>query len=190
MNAGRISGGQPHTFMGQAELPPSVLYAKTEMELWPYRRRTVALLRRYAQASVEVGRIPSLLGREFFRTRVTSYTMRNFEDVVIFVTDMEKALEGLGGLEKKLLAMNILEEYTIPEVSRLLCCNQRAVERSLQNALDQLSEILLEGGLLEEVEIAKSCQEGRNYKSGISGSKERKNKVGKFVGTPPSDLIS
>jgi hypothetical protein len=81
--------------------------------------------------------------------------------------------------------MNILEEYTISEVSRLLCCNQRAVERSPQNALDQLSEILLEGEILEEVGAGKNCQESKNCTSGINGSKERKNKIGKFVGTPP-----
>jgi hypothetical protein len=80
--------------MGWDELPPSVPYAETEMELWPYRRRTVALLRRCAQASVEVGKIPAVLGREFFGTRVISCTMRSFEYVVIFVADMEKALEG------------------------------------------------------------------------------------------------
>src|ERR1700678_3330716 len=101
--------GQACSLMGQAELPPSVLYAETEIELSPYRRRTVALLRRYARSSIEVGRVPSLLGREFFRTRVTSYTMRNFEDVVIFVTDMEKAIEQLGTLERRVLAMNVLE---------------------------------------------------------------------------------
>jgi hypothetical protein len=95
------------------------------------------LLRRYARASVEVGRLPSLLGREFFRTRVTSYTMRNFEDVVIFVTDMEKAIDQVGALEKKLLAMNILEEYTVDEVARLLAYNPRDVD-GLQEALDQL----------------------------------------------------
>jgi RNA polymerase sigma factor (sigma-70 family) len=121
------------------------------MEMWPYRRRTVALLRRYARASVEVGRLPSLLGREFFRSRVTSYTMRNFEDVVIFVADMEQAIEKLNALEKKLLAMNILEEYTVPEVARLLSCTQRTVERFLQDALDQLSRILLAGGLMEKL---------------------------------------
>jgi hypothetical protein len=49
-----------------------------------------------------------------------SYTMRNFEDVVIFVTDMEKAIEKLSVMEKQLLAMNILEEYTVDEVARLL----------------------------------------------------------------------
>jgi hypothetical protein len=45
--------------------------------------------------------------------------MRNFEDVVIFVTDMEQAIEKLDAVDKKLLAMNVLEEYTVPEVARL-----------------------------------------------------------------------
>jgi hypothetical protein len=178
------------SLMGQAELPPSVLFGETEMDLWPYRRRTIALLRRYARASVEVGRLPSLLGREFFRTRVTSYTMRNFEDVVIFVADMEQAIEKLSALEKKLLAMNVLEEYTIPEVARLLSCNQRTVERFLQDALDQLSRILLAGGLLEKLGGGKSCQEGKNYNFDVSNSNKGENKSRKFVGTPPSDLIS
>src|SRR5579872_4845068 len=35
-------------------------------DLWLYRDRTVALLRRYMRLSIEVGRMPSLLGREFF----------------------------------------------------------------------------------------------------------------------------
>jgi len=185
---------RPWSLMGQADLPPSVVFGETEMELWPYRRRTVALLRRYARASVEVGRLPSLLGREFFRSRVTSYTMRNFEDVVIFVTDMEHAIKKLNALEKKLLAMYVLEEYTIPEVSRLLSCNQRMVERFVQDALDQLSRILLAGGLMDKLPTAtrgrKTCQEGKNYNFGVSDSNEGENKFRKFVGTPPSDLIS
>jgi len=137
--------------MGQAGLPPSVVFAETEMDLWPYRRRTVALLRRYARASVEVGRLPSLLGREFFRSQVTAYTMRNFEDVVIFVADMERAIERLTVVDKKLLAMNVLEEYSIDEVARLLGCTPRNVRRLLQDALDQLSRILLVAGLMEEL---------------------------------------
>jgi hypothetical protein len=146
--------------MGQAEAAPSALSAQG-MDLWPYRRRTVALLLRYARASVEVGKLPSLLGREFFRSRVTSYTMRNFEDVVIFVTDMERAIEKLSSLQKKLLAMNVLEEYTVPEVARLISCNQRTVERLLQQALDDLSLILLTGGLLDELPCATGSQEDK-----------------------------
>jgi len=168
------------SLMGEAEPPSAVVFGETEMELWPYRRRTIALLRRYARSSVEVGRLPSLLGREFFRSRVTSYTMRNFEDVVIFVTDMEHAIEKLNTLEKKLLAMYVLEEYTIPEVSRLHSCNQRMVERFVQDALDQLSRILLAGGLMDRLPLAtrgrKSCQEGKNYNFDVSDSNEGKNK--------------
>ncbi|SRR6266496_1057319 len=54
-------------------------------EMWLYRERTVALLRRYLRISIEVGRLPSLLGRELFRSKVTSYRMTSFEDGVIFV---------------------------------------------------------------------------------------------------------
>jgi hypothetical protein len=194
MTSAQITSTQAWSLMGQAEPPPSVVFGETEMELWPYRRRTVALLRRYARASVEVGRLPSLLGREFFRSRVTSYTMRNFEDVVIFVADMERAIEKLSPFEKKLLAMNILEEYTVPEVARLLSCNQRMAERFLQDALDQLSRILLVGGLMEKLPSAtrgsKTCQEGKSYNFDVSGSNDGENKFRKFVGTPPSDLIS
>lgn len=178
-------------FNAQSDLPPSVLFCDAGMDLWPYRRRTTALVRRYARASVEVGRIPSLLGREFFRTRVTSYTMNNFEDIVIFVADMEHAIDKLNPREKKLLAMNVIEEYTIPEVARLIGCTQRSAERFLQDALDQLTKILLSGGLLEELpECQKTCQEGNNYKSGVSGSYDNENKVRKVGGTPPSSLIS
>ena len=115
--------------------------------------------------------------------------MRNFEDVVIFVTDMERAVEKLNALEKKLLAMNVLEEYTIPEVARLLSCTQRTAERFLQDALDQFSRILLAAGLMEKLPLPtrgrESCQEGKNYNLEVSCSKEGKNKYRKIGGTPP-----
>ena len=189
MTSLQTTSTQAWSLMGQAELPPSVVFSETEMDLWPYRRRTVALLRRYARASVEVGRLPSLLGREFFRTRVTSYTMRNFEDVVIFVTDMEQAIEKLTAIERKILAMNVLEEYSTDEVARLLGCTPRNVRRLLQDALDQLSRILLAGGLMEELPSAasrpKTCQEGKNYNFDASDSKEGENKFGNYVRFPP-----
>jgi len=189
MTSAQTMSTQGWSLMGQAEPPRSVLFGETEMELWPYRRRTVALLRRYARASVEVGRLPSLLGREFFRTRVTSYTMRNFEDVVIFVADMERAIEKLNATGKKMLAMNVLEEYSIDEVARLLGCTPRNVRRLLQEALDQLSRILLAGGLMEKLPLAtrgrETCQEGKNYNFDVSNSNEGENKYRKFVRVPP-----
>jgi DNA-directed RNA polymerase specialized sigma24 family protein len=47
--------------------------------------------------------------------------------------------------------MNVLEEYSIPEVARLLGGTQRTVDRFLQDAPDQLSRILLAGGLMEQL---------------------------------------
>jgi hypothetical protein len=189
MNRGQTTIPQAWSLMGQADLPPSVVFSETGMDLWPYRRRTIALLRRYARASVEVGRLPSLLGREFFRTRVTSYTMRNFEDVVIFVTDMEQAIERLNAIEKRILAMNILEEYSTDEVARLLGCTPRNVRRLLQDALDQLSRILLAGGLMEELPSAasspKTCQVGKSHNFDASNSKEGENKLQNHVRFPP-----
>ena len=149
------------------------------IDMWPYRDRTVALLRRYARSSVEVGRLPSLLGRECFRTKVTSYSMKSFEDIVIFVHDMEQALKRLEPLHQRLIAMNILEEYSLPEVARLLGCRLRTVERFIPEALDDLSRYLLAGGLLEEgawtQRQKRSCQEGRNHEFPVSDCAEGKN---------------
>jgi DNA-directed RNA polymerase specialized sigma24 family protein len=134
----------------QAE-PPSVLFAETQFDVWPYRDRTVALLKRYARASVEVGRLPSLLGREFFRSRVTSYSMTSFEDMVIFVHDVESALARLDSFHQRLIAMSVLEDYSLPEVARLIRCPLRTVEREVPEALDRLSDKFLKGGLLREL---------------------------------------
>lgn len=139
------------SIMGQAELPPSVVFGETELDLWPYRPRTVALLRRYARASMEVGRLPSLLGREFFRSRVTARRVKSFEDTVVFVADIDRTLEELGALEKKLLTMHVLEEYTISEICRLLSCCERTGERRLHDAIDQLSRALISRGLMERL---------------------------------------
>ena len=49
-----------------------------ERERRTYRGRVVAMLRRYMRYSIETGRLPSLLGREFFRAKVTSYTVVTF----------------------------------------------------------------------------------------------------------------
>ena len=37
-----------------------------------YRRATMALLRRYAKLSVQHGRLPSVVGQDFFRARASS----------------------------------------------------------------------------------------------------------------------
>lgn len=136
-------------------------------DLWLYRDRTVALLRRYMRLSIEVGRLPSLLGREFFRSRVTSYGASTFEDSVIFVHDVERSLEELNEFEKKLIAKIVLQQYSKEEAGRLLGCGYRTVERLFPEALDRISEILLRREILTGLpktkrEVLKSCQGGKS----------------------------
>jgi hypothetical protein len=119
-------------------------------EMCLYRERTAALLRKYCRLSVELGRVPALLGREFFRSRVTSYRMHSFEDVVIFVYDVERCLEKLDEVSKGLIARIGLQEYTHEEAARVLGYNARTVERRYPEALDRLSAILLKADLLRE----------------------------------------
>lgn len=140
-------------------------------DLWLYRERTVALLRRYARVSVEIGRLPSLLGREFFRAHLTSYQAHSFEDVAIFVHDVERILERLDGFAQELVAKMVLEEYTQAETARLLGCWRRTVGRRLPEVLDEITEMFLKGGLLSPLPKAEwrtlkienfVCQEGKN----------------------------
>jgi hypothetical protein len=136
-----------------------------ERERRTLRARTVAMLKRYMRYSIETGRLPSLLGREFFRAKVTSYTVVTFEDRVIFVHDMEKCLDRLDEFSRQLIARHILQEHDQAATGKLLHCNERTVRTYVPIVLDLFTEILLSVGLLQPIgsETRKnSCQEGEN----------------------------
>ena len=118
-------------------------------DLTQYRPRAAALLRKYFKMSVESGRLPSLIGREFFRAQVTDYATCTFEDIVIFVHDMDRALELLDAHSQALIARIFFQEYTQAETAVLLHISRRTVIRHLAVALDSLSGILLERGILQ-----------------------------------------
>ncbi len=149
-------------------------------DLWLYRDRTVGVLRRYLRLSIEVGRLPSLLGREFFRTRVTSYRASTFEDAVIFVHDVERSLEVLDEFERKLIARIVLQEYSQEEAGRLLGCGLRTAARRYAEALDRISEVFLEREILTRlpvtrIEAPETCQGGETEEIPASDSEQTKN---------------
>ncbi|HZQ90298.1 MAG TPA: hypothetical protein VFA60_00725 [Terriglobales bacterium] len=131
-------------------------------EIAAYRDRTTALLRKFLRLSVELGRLPSLVGREFFRARVSSYRTSTFEDAVIFTHDMERCLKLLDPFSRELIACVVLENYTQEEAADLLRCSRRRVGVRFPEALDRLSAILLRRKLLLPLErhqvVEKSCQ--------------------------------
>jgi hypothetical protein len=149
-----------------------------ERERRIYRARTVTMLRRYMRYSIETGRLPSLLGREFFRTQVTSYTVVTFEDRVIFVHDMETCLNKLDEFSRQIIARHILQEHDQEATARLLHCTGRTVRTYIPMALDLMTEILLDVGLLERIVPIreKSCQGGKTGENYVSGCEESKNK--------------
>lgn len=129
-------------------LPPSASRPQPAPEMRAYRGRTRALLRRYARMSVELGRLPSIVGREYFRSDLRSARTASFEDVVIFVHDMERCLEQLNASERDLIALVIVQGYNFREAARRLRCARATLFRNLPRVLDRLSGILLEARLL------------------------------------------
>jgi DNA-directed RNA polymerase specialized sigma24 family protein len=142
-----------------------------------YRGRTVTMLRRYLKYSIETGRLPSLLGQEFFRAKVTTYSVVTFEDRVIFVHDMERCLQRLDEFSRELIARHVLQEHDRWATARLLHCSEKTVRRLAPVALDQLCEIMLEVGLMERQDAIseKSCQGGLESEISVSDCEESEN---------------
>lgn len=113
-----------------------------------YRKHTEKILRRYLYASMQVGRAPSILGDSVGRGWCSSRPIRTFEDAVIFVLDMERCLGQLGSLDRQILSRIVLQEYTQAETATLLGMGVRTVSYKLPEAIDRLTEKLLETGLL------------------------------------------
>ncbi len=113
-----------------------------------YRKHTESMLRRYLYASMQVGRAPSILSEPIARGWASSRPVRTFEDAVIFVLDIEKCLDQMGQLDRKLISRIVLQEYTQPEAASLLGMSTRSVSYKFPQALDRLTQKLLDTGLL------------------------------------------
>ena len=113
-----------------------------------YRRETERLLQRYFHLSLDLGRLPSMLGGEAFRARVSSIRPHTFEDLVIFVHDIERRLEELRPELLETIAAIVFLDQSHEEASISLRVSRRQVERRYTDALDELSRRLLVTGLL------------------------------------------
>jgi predicted DNA-binding protein (UPF0251 family) len=129
-------------------------------ELAFYRKYTEGMLRRYVTMSMEAGRAPSLLGREMFRGRVTRYRVHSFEDVVIFLHDMEACIRKLDAEQQWLIRRIALQQFTQQEAGNMLGLTRQTVVRRYSHAVNRLTGILLEVKLLEPFAACQnSCQE-------------------------------
>ena len=136
---------------------PGRALRRADPEMAFYRKYTEAMLRRYVRMSMEAGRVPSLLGQEMFRGKVTSYRVESFEDVVIFLHDVEHCLGKLDPEEQTMIRRMGLQEYTVEETAAAMRLNQRTVIRRYGMALDRLTDVFLRVRMLEPL---KNCQGG------------------------------
>jgi hypothetical protein len=93
--------------------------------------------------------MPSLLGGELFRAKVTAYKVHTFEDSVIFVHDMEQCLAKLDPLSRLLIGRVVLQEFTREETAAQLRVHERHLRRRLLEGIDRLTNILLRAKLLD-----------------------------------------
>ncbi len=123
--------------------------ASAPEELAFYRKYTEGMLRRYMYQSMEIGRMPSMLGNCSFRGKSDSRRLRTFEDAVIFVHDIEQCLKRLDAFSRELVGCIALQEYTQAEAAERMGLSVRTVVRRYADALDVLTAVFLDRDLLE-----------------------------------------
>ena len=99
--------------------------------------------------------MPSLLGKEMFRAKVSSYRMESFEDIIIFIHDVERCLARLDEEQQELIARMALQQYTVLETAELTGIRPRTVIRRYGEALDRLTRIFLAVEMLEPLNAVK-----------------------------------
>jgi hypothetical protein len=148
LNRERSESNQQSAALTKAKPLRAKLVAAPAVNLAFYRKHTERTLRRYLYASMQVGRSPSILGDPIARGWCSSRPVRTFEDAVIFVLDVERCLDKLGSLDRQMLSRIVLQEYTQAEAASLIGMSVRAISYKFPEALDRLTENLLESGLL------------------------------------------
>jgi DNA-directed RNA polymerase specialized sigma24 family protein len=124
--------------------------AEPRPEMVCFRGQTLAMVRHYFELSSQVGRLPSLMGREFFRARVSHHAIPSFEDQAVFVRDVELCINKLNAEQQEIVMICGLYDFSHDEIAGMLHISKASVKAWFAEALDALSEIFLAAGLLRE----------------------------------------
>ena len=115
-----------------------------------FARRHSAIVRHFFEIASQIGRLPSILGREFFRAKVSHHAIPSFEEQAVFVHDVEAALARLSERDGELIALVGLFHYSMDDVATMLGRSRSYVAQHFADSVDQLAEIFLETGLLKD----------------------------------------
>ena len=136
---------------GEEDYPQEELFEiDPRPEMLCFRGQTLAIMRHFFELSSQVGRLPSLLGREFFRAKVSHHAIPSFEEQAVFVRDVELCLARLRDDHAEMITFIGLYDFSRDEIAGMLRCTRAWVHQQVAQALDALSEIFLQAGVLRE----------------------------------------
>ena len=155
MRRSQIAARKAKLLLMQANRPaPAPQPAPQEIDPRPemvcFRGQTLAMVRHYFELSSQLGRLPSLMGREFFRAKVSHHAIPSFEEQVVFLRDVELSIGKLNAEHQEIMLIAGLYHLTHDEVAQMLHISKSVVNAWFNQALDALSEIFLAAGLLRE----------------------------------------
>ncbi len=119
-------------------------------EMVCFRGQTLAMVRHYFELSSQLGRLPSLMGREFFRAKVSHHAVPSFEDQAVFVRDIELSIARLNAEQQEIVLIWGRYDFSHEEIAAMLHISKASVKAWFSEALDALSEIFLAAGILRE----------------------------------------
>ncbi len=119
-------------------------------EMVCFRSQTLAMVRHYFELSSQFGRLPSLMGREFFRAKVSHHAIPSFEEHAVFVRDIELCIGRLSAEHQEIVTIAGIYHFTHEEIAQMLHMSRSSVSVWFAEALDALSEIFLKARVLRE----------------------------------------
>ncbi len=119
-----------------------------EPETLCYRGQTLAIVRHFFEMSCQLGRLPSILGREFFRAKVSHHAIPSFEDQALFAHDIHQSLMKLDDQAMEVLTLIGLYGLNLDEAARILHCSSGYLSQRYGEAVARLTQIFLDTGIL------------------------------------------
>ncbi len=125
-------------------------YDGARAEVLFFRAQALAIVRHFFEIASQIGRVPSILGREFFRAKVSHHAIPSFEEQAVFVHDVEAVLGRLNEQDGEMVALVGLFHYSLDDVARMLGRSRSFVAQHFAASIDRLAEMFLDTGLLRE----------------------------------------
>jgi hypothetical protein len=119
-----------------------------------FRTHTLKLLQHYLRLSLDYGRIPSVLGGQVTRARVSHSKMHSIEDDTIFIHDVSRCLEQeLKEEDLRLMALIVFMDHTFEEAAAMQGYSLRQTYRMFYDLMDRLTRAFFDREFLNREKL-------------------------------------